>query len=136
MDKCNAGELLKANKLKRTNQRLLVLEEIMNLESNFSVNTLADRLTNRMDLVTIYRILDAFVEKSIIRETVTVNNMKFYEMSCVHNPVHAHFICTKCHKIVCIKKVEEDEIKRLEKYASEYTVENVCLTFTGLCKNC
>jgi Fe2+ or Zn2+ uptake regulation protein len=136
MDKCNANNILKKNKLKSTRQRILLLEAIINSEKVFSANSLHERIKNRMDLVTIYRILSILLEKKIIREIVSNETTKFYELSCEHNPVHPHFICDKCKNIICLGEIDRKEIANLEKYSEDNLIKTIIIQFTGTCNKC
>ena len=136
MDKCDAATILKQNSLKLTQQRLLILESIINSEKVFSTNSLQKKIRNSMDLVTIYRILSVFLEKKIIREIASNETTRFYELSCEHHPVHPHFICKKCKKITCLGAIDNKYIAGLKKYSEDNLIEDIIIQFTGTCKKC
>lgn len=136
MGKCTPELLLKNNNLKVTTQRVLILERIIHADTHFSANSLHNELSKSMDLVTIYRTLNIFHESKIIREIAVKDNMKFYELSCVHHPVHPHFLCTKCHKIFCLEALSDGDISILKKYAAGFAVDDISIQFTGICDKC
>lgn len=136
MEKCKARELLKSNNLKATNQRVLLLEEIINNQDLFTANSLFTIVSDSMDLVTVYRVLTKFSEEGIIREIFGQGDSKTYELSCIHNPVHPHFSCKVCGKIYCIKAVDKTIIQKLEESCNDFLVDEISMQFTGICKNC
>lgn len=136
MEKCKARELLKSNNLKATSQRILILEEIIDNQELFTANSLFSLVSPNMDLVTVYRVLNKFVEEGIIREIFGQGDSKTYELSCIHNPVHPHFSCKVCGKIYCIEAVDNRIIKQLEESCEDFIVEEISMQFTGICKNC
>jgi Fur family ferric uptake transcriptional regulator len=136
MDKCSARELLEANDLKVTKQREILLDEIIKTGVSFSANSLFKKLINSMDLVTIYRILNVLSVKKIIREVFCSDEARYYELSCVHNPVHPHFICGKCKEVFCLKELRSKDMLNLKKYAGALAVEDVSVMFAGTCSGC
>jgi len=134
MDKCDAKNILIINRIKITNQRLSVLNEIINSEQIFSANSLFEVLSDNVDLATIYRILKLFKKKLIIREIGIKDNIKFYELSCIHHPVHPHFLCKKCNTLYCLEKIDDESFKILSNLAKDHIVENIQLL--GICNKC
>lgn len=137
MDKCNSMGLLKSHGLKATKQRLLLLDAILDLTDKiFSVKKLFKRISGEMDQVTVYRILNSLNEKGIIREILTSNDERFFEISCIHNPVHPHFHCTLCKKISCLPALPEEEIDILKKDYSNNLISDISINFSGVCSEC
>ena len=119
MDKCNAKTLLGQNNLKVTQQRLLLLDTKIDSEKIFSAISLQEKVRDRMDLVTIYRILSVFLENKIIRDVISNDTTRFYELSCEHHPVHPHFICKKCNTIICLSAINYNFISKIKKIAEK-----------------
>lgn len=136
MDKCDAATILKQNDLKITQQRLLILEAIINSEIVFSTSSLQEKVKNNMDLVTIYRIISVLVEKKIIREIASNETTRFYELACEHHPVHPHFTCNKCKAIICLGVIDNKDIASLKKYSEDNLVEDIVIQFSGTCSKC
>lgn len=136
MDKCNALELLKKHNLKSTRQRITLLNTILEIDSVFSAKTLFDKLEDKMDLVTIYRILEALQTKSIIRDVLSPDESKLYELSCKHNPVHPHLKCSECEKILCLEELDEDFYTKLVNEYPKYLIEDITIQFNGKCPVC
>lgn len=137
MDKCNSLNLLKNHDLKATKQRILLLDAILVLEDKiFSVKKLFPVLSGKMDQVTVYRILSTLNEKGIIREIFTSNDEKFFEISCIHNPVHPHFHCTLCKKITCLPALKKEKIENLMDEYKDLDVSDISINFSGICQEC
>lgn len=134
--KCNAKSLLKENNLKATKQRVLILQEVLDNKEVFTANTLFTIFNKDMDLVTIYRIISAFLEKGIIREVLGHDDIKRYEVACIHNPVHPHLYCKKCNKLVCLKSLDKEIVKLLMLNTGNYIIDDVSIQFTGICEQC
>ena len=136
MDKCNAKELLSSHNLKATKQRVLILDEIINNLHLFTANTIFELVSENVDLVTVYRVLNKFLEEGIVREILGQGDSKTYELSCIHNPVHPHFSCSKCGKLFCLKAVKESILSDLEDGCDGFTVNEITIQFSGICKSC
>lgn len=136
MDKCDAKTLLKQNNLKLTRQRVLLLETIINSGKVFSAISLQGKVENSMDLVTIYRILTIFLENKIIREVISNDITRFYELSCKHHPVHPHFVCRKCNTIICLPAVNDNYVSKIKRIAGENIIEDITIQVTGICSKC
>lgn len=136
MSKCNAKDLLKKNNLKSTAQRLMILEKILDDKSIFSANSLFDLFRNEMDLVTIYRIISAFLDKGLIREVIGNDEVKRYEVACIHNPVHPHLYCRVCKKLFCLQALDNRVVKLFNREKNDFIVEDIAVQITGICREC
>lgn len=137
MDKCNSLDLLKSHNLKATKQRLLLLDSILGLENKiFSVKKLFPALAGNMDQATVYRILNNLNEMGIIREIYTSNGERFFEISCIHNPVHPHFHCTVCRRISCLPALKEKKYENMMMDYKDLIISDISINFTGVCHEC
>ena len=92
-------KILVENNLKVTPQRVAVLEVIMGLENHPSADNIVDYIRLNFPHVpfgTVYKILDAFVEKGIIHRIKTENGILRYDA--VKEP-HHHLYCTDSEHI-------------------------------------
>ena len=136
MEHCDAHEVLKKNKIKMTRQRIDVLELIIKLQTMFSAYKLHEKLKDNMDLVTIYRILNLFKEKKIIREVLSDRDERIFELACIHNPVHPHFHCRNCGKMFCLPELSDQAREIIAGDYSSFLIEDISLQFFGICDNC
>lgn len=136
MNECNVDEILKQYNLKITNQRIEVLKGLIQMDSPFTASDLKKILNKKFDTVTIYRILNIFLKKGVIREISTINDAQYYELACFDNPLHPHLICEQCHKIFCLDNINKKDGQLLDKYAQGFFVFTLAVTFKGLCSEC
>ncbi|SFG75821.1 Fur family transcriptional regulator [Pedobacter insulae] len=130
-------EILKQNHLKHTKQRIRVLEDISANTTAVSQPTLEKKLGKEIDRVTLYRILNTYVEKGILHRIVDLNGTANYAIcssACSadqHHDEHVHFNCTQCNKVFCLAtKVPEISI------AEGFKAEAISLIAYGICKEC
>lgn len=70
-----------------------------------------------LDRVTVYRTLQTFLEKGIIHQVPTTDNLQLYALcgsNCgkgPHDDNHVHFECEKCKNITCIDEVIVPTVK-------------------------
>ena len=87
------------------------------------------------DRVTIYRVLERLIDEGLIHKIINVDGTVKYAgcTSCSenHNHNHIHFSCEKCKSVTCLENVEP-----LFKLPSNYRVNEVNFTLSGLCPQC
>ncbi|MBD3750445.1 MAG: transcriptional repressor [Sphingobacteriales bacterium] len=120
--------------LKRnTKSKQAVLELFISHQYGIKPDELIAQLPD-FDKVTIYRILNSFLEDGIIHKAVSDDGSSYYFIckSCkeVHYHSHYHFKCSKCQKVECIEKEIEIIIPQ------NYSIENTNLWITGICEKC
>jgi Fur family transcriptional regulator, ferric uptake regulator len=113
-------QFLKENKLRFTNERLTILEEIFQFSDHFDAEKLFNIIQNRhrhISLATIYRTLDLFSQAAIIKKENLGNDFASYELS-FNVPHHDHLICVECGKVIEFndRLIEENQQKVCEKY--------------------
>lgn len=91
-------------------------------------------LLSEFDRVTVYRILQGFVDDGIIHKVIS-DDGKFYYFKChscgeIHYHNHYHFKCSVCEKVECIGNEVEVKVPK------NYTIENINFWITGVCENC
>jgi len=130
-------ELLDRQKLKKTSQRELIWNVLLEAKGHPSVEQIRDLLLasgHRIGVATIYRTLKLLLASGLVRQS-RLNGMTRYE-PLIGEPNHLHFICNECGSNVEFpsRKVE-GLIKRVtaehgfEERYSRYVI-------SGLCKSC
>jgi len=96
------------------------------------------RAGEKFDRVTIYRTLQAFVEKGIIHTIPTADNSILYALckdDCEeghHHDHHVHFVCKQCHHTYCLDNVVTPDIK----LPAGYSAKQIEVVVEGICKQC
>ncbi|HLD26683.1 MAG TPA: Fur family transcriptional regulator [Patescibacteria group bacterium] len=117
-----------------TRQRLLVFNTVLNTPQ--SATEIMRRITKKglkIDKVTIYRILDLFVQLGFVGKTYFKGKATHYELcSQLH---HHHLICNRCNKVEDISLIEDFLLKEVEENTT-FRVDSHYLEFFGACIQC
>ena len=136
---CKIEELLLGTNIEPTAHRKLVLKILAkSIKANSAQEILVKvRKKNEFDKVTLYRILDIFVQNRIVRRITSVTGSMYYEILCqTHHPVHPHFECRECGDIECLDKVNVEKIKKDIALSKRFKKESIDLKIEGLCSTC
>jgi len=133
-----AEEILKHNNLSVTSGRKKILGLFLTHAGALAHADIEKKAGEKFDRVTVYRTLQAFVEKGILHTIPSSDNNIRYALcteECYeghHHDDHVHFICRLCGKTTCLNDSYIPEIKLPRGYAT-YQVE---VLVHGVCKNC
>lgn len=125
-------EILKGKNIRISKQRILILDYLMTHPIHPTPEEIFNDLKSEdpaISQATIYNNLNLFVKHKLVKEldfNMTSKRYEFYKKS------HAHFICEVCGNI---EDVEVDEVG-YEKSLSMYQIDNVEVTFRGICPEC
>lgn len=128
----NLKRILQNKKIRISKQRLLILDYLMTHPIHPTAEEIFNDLKSEdpaISQATIYNSLNLFVKHKLVKELDFNMTSKRYEF---YKSRHAHFICELCGDI---EDVEIDEID-YEKNLSLYEINNVEVTFRGLCPQC
>ncbi len=101
-------EILKQNNLSITVNRMEILKLFLKNDKALSHADVEKKIRGTFDRITVYRTLQAFVEKGIIHLIPTTDNSVKYALcknDCSaghHHDNHVHFICNECNKTTCL----------------------------------
>ncbi|MFO8084980.1 MAG: Fur family transcriptional regulator [Desulfobacterales bacterium] len=136
---CDYTSILENSDLPPTPNRLKILKIIGNNNSPLSAQDIFEILTRTEDInrVTVYRILDLFVEKNIIDRISGGGRSFHYGLAPNKNhPSHPHFYCKQCGNLECLNPegvhLEMEEILR----TFPGIVDKVEVRLDGICKTC
>ena len=135
-DKKKLRDILQLYSLKASEQRLILLQEIISAKAVFSADSLYNSTQGKIDLATIYRFLKVLQNNNIICQVQSIDENKSYEYCLPQKNIHPHFQCTKCHKIFCLEKLAPQHEAMLREYSQQNEIKQISLTFTGLCAKC
>jgi Fe2+ or Zn2+ uptake regulation protein len=110
------------------NQKLII--EQLKKQGLTTPQSLADSLP-QMDQATVYRNLNKFVEKGIVREIKIRRGISNYELI---EDEHQHFICNKCDEIKPLHINSKDLKSLIEN--SDIIPEDFELNVRGQCRDC
>src|SRR5579863_8758689 len=107
----NVDELLRRNQLSVTSGRRKILELFLHQDGALSHSDIEKKAGEKFDRVTVYRTLQAFLEKGLIHSIPTADNAIRYALcrdNCSaghHRDDHIHFVCHACGSTTCLEEV-------------------------------
>lgn len=137
----SAEHLLKSAGLRTTDQRLTVLQALVEAGTALSHGELERRIGAQLDRVTLYRTLRTFVDKDLLHQVLDKKDGVRYALCAhhcaehkapVHNHNHLHFTCRKCEGTFCLESVVIPSFT----LPSGYTAEEANLVVSGVCERC
>jgi len=135
MGTCKTDFLFRKADIRQTKKRRLILETLHDFSLPFSAYDLHKKLseTEKIDLATVYRSLNLFYEKGLLRIVSKTGDFVRYEVNCEHNPEHPHFICESCDSVECLPASKVCDISKM---ASGKKVTHAQITLRGICEQC
>jgi Fur family ferric uptake transcriptional regulator len=124
---------------RNTPSKSLILKYLQEAKEAVSHEMIEASVGEKMNRVTIYRILNAFEEDGIVHKVVSDNGVAHYALcanNCDHTHNHnhlhnhIHFRCEKCNSLTCM-----DESVDL-KVPKGYQIKSTNLTVSGVCPDC
>lgn len=136
---CDYNSILKNSEIPATPNRLKILEIVGNNNRPLSAQDIFETLSRSEEInrVTVYRILDLFVEKGVIDRISSGERSFHYGLAPNKNhPSHPHFYCRICGNLECLDSkgifFEIDEFMR----TFSGIIEKVEFRLDGICKTC
>lgn len=130
-------ELLKQNDLKITKNRIAILEELNAKETPITAEEIFSSISKNSDekysLSSVYRALNHFCEKSIIRKIAEIDGTTYFQLKNIHS--HS-LICTKCKKIIPINHCPITPIIDDIENKTKFIVTSHHLEIKGICEEC
>ncbi|MCO6461374.1 MAG: transcriptional repressor [Saprospiraceae bacterium] len=134
----NFEQILKEKELKITPQRLVVFEAIYTLKTHPTAEEIIVFIKERhpnISVATVYKVLDVFVEKGIVRKVKTENEVMRYDAFMEH---HHHLFCADSNRIEDYQNEELDTLLRDffdSKKIKGFKIKDFQLHITGTFKN-
>ena len=132
----DTGVLLKAHGLRVTPARLAIMAVLDRAHEPLSIEALLAKLPKKTaDQATVYRTLESFKEKGLVRQVVLSPERALYERA---GDDHHHIVCTRCGKIEHIELPDCEHFERTALKASAHfaRIERHALELYGRCKSC
>src|SRR5690606_24115315 len=111
------AQVLKFANLSVTSSRKKILDLFLTANGALSHADIEQEADEKMDRITIYRTLQAFVQKGIIHIIPTTDNSIRYALckdECSeghHHDQHVHFVCNECHTTYCLDQTNVPHVK-------------------------
>jgi Fe2+ or Zn2+ uptake regulation protein len=132
----DAGMLLKAHGLRVTPARLAIMAALDHAHEPLSIEAILAKLPKKTaDQATVYRTLESFKEKGLVRQVVLSPERALYERA---GDDHHHIVCTRCGRIEHIELPDcgRFEQRALKESAHFARIERHALELYGRCKSC
>ena len=129
----NAKRILEENGISPSLQRLIILRYLLEQSSHPSAEQVYQALIQEIPTLsktTIYNTVKLFSKKGIIRQIALYGNELHYE---TQPGIHAHFLCTKCGKIIDLIQPEEESFV---KECNGHLIKEKEVIYKGICKDC
>jgi Fur family transcriptional regulator, ferric uptake regulator len=135
---CDPSQTLRNAGLAKTTQRMAVLEKLIGAAGPVNVRDILAETRGKVKInrVTVYRILASFREGGIIRQIEAGNGTAYYEMACLHNPIHPHFHCRRCGSLTCMAPLTLSQALDWLTRSYTFSVESIDVHITGICGPC
>ena len=129
---------LKSKGFRFTNERRLILQEIMKLHDHFDPEDLVMKLRKKdagVSRTSVYRTLPLLVESRIVRKTPCDRMSGHYEHVFGHGH-HDHLLCLGCGRIIefydnSIEKLQERIVRK-----EHFEMTGHRLVISGFCRDC
>ena len=128
-----AGLTLKEKCIRQSQPRLMLLDLLTREYGHFTAEELYECLRDAapaLSKTTVYNTLEHFVQAGLVRRLTVRQGEALYEAA---RPVHGHFICEGCSRIVDIP-MDVDKLPGQVPPGYEVFHKEVC--FRGMCPEC
>ena len=130
----NYTNLLKEYDLKVTPQRVAIVEELYK-NGHMNIDDLYKKLLSKfpsVSLATIYKNINAMVEKVFLSEVKIPNSKSVYELI---KTEHAHLVCSKCGSIEDII-LDATSLLNEASTLSSFKIISADIVLSGTCSKC
>jgi Fe2+ or Zn2+ uptake regulation protein len=137
-DGCDFRRWLAGQGLKVTPVRLAVLEILGSAAWAMQAREILEaiRTRRRVNKVTVYRILEDFTQRGMVRRLSLDGRVSHYELACEHHPPHPHFQCQTCHEIQCLDPAPMTRIWTELQGPLGNRADHIDIRVEGLCHKC
>lgn len=132
MEPSNAAKILIKKGLSVTEVREKLIQLFLTSKKPLSKTFIDEKAKEWADRVSVYRNLLTLCEKGILRKISAEDGGLYLLVNQKEKKQHLHFQCRICHQVYCFTKVEISQ----HMLPSDFKVENIEFTATGLCNKC
>lgn len=137
-DLCNFPQWLLQQGLRPTPVRLAVLEVLGASPQALRAGEILEliRARRKVNKVTVYRILEDFTRRGMVRRLPLEGRVCHYELACEHHPPHPHFQCQICREIQCLEPVSLGRMWSELRGPVGNRADHIDIRVAGLCHKC
>ena len=131
-----AEEMIRSRGERATSGRVHILAALLAERRAITHHEIEERVgrTQRLDRVTLYRVLEWLNEKCFAHRMVSADRIwRFRANLDMHPRPHAHFECTRCTTVICLDDMKAEYDRPLP---AGYRSQEVDLRVKGLCAEC
>lgn len=133
----SAESILSDHKVRITQSRKAVIDTFLANRHALSQPDLEKKLETQCDRVTIYRILDSFLQHGILHKVPDLEGTQKFALcdSCSdhhHHDEHIHFKCTQCGRTECLDEIPMPVVT----IPAGYLVNEWNMLLQGVCGKC
>jgi Fur family transcriptional regulator, ferric uptake regulator len=129
---------LRRTRLKRTEQRDLILEVFLETEGHVSIEDLYDLVKRRdpsVGFTTVYRTMKLILEAGLAHEVRFTDGRARYEHEYNHQH-HDHLICTQCNTIIEFFSPEIEQLQEEIAQRLNFQIRDHSHRVFGICAEC
>ena len=137
-DRCDFRQWLAGQGLKLTAVRLALLEILGAAPRALRAKEILEviRARRRVNKVTVYRILEDFCNRGMVRRLSLEGRVSHYELACEHRPPHPHFQCHTCREVQCLDPVPLTRVWTELQGPVGNRADHIDIRVEGLCHKC
>lgn len=132
----NQNKFLETSHLRSTSARLAVLSYLENSTSPLAAEEIHDHIMKeheKVDRATIYRMLETFLEKGLIKKLQFGEGKARFELA---GEDHHHLLCEKCGSVQDLSGCNIPDLERDIMEKKKFKVSRHSLEFFGICHAC
>ncbi len=128
--------LLGSVKLRRTDQRRIILDVLLNAKGPQTADEIMSAMTKRhVNKVTVYRTLESLIEAGLVHRAFIHKRSEHFELAhnCTNSQCHPHFTCTSCGSTHCLTGMS---LPLAQSPYKGFVIQRQQVSLEGLCPAC
>ena len=124
--------------VRATSLRMAVLETLGEGPRAMNALEILDEIKGRrrVNKVTVYRIVEDFTRRGILRKLSVEGRSSRYELACFHHPPHPHFQCHRCGEVQCLDPLPLGRVWTQLRGPMGSLADQIEIRVAGLCSKC